>query len=623
MNRLSISRYRRILTVLVTFCLTLMTMPCVNAEETDPGSGQPVSEMPAEAEEEELGEPETEEPADEDAGEPADIEMPEEDEAPFETEPDEPSETETEESAEEAQTLTANGTWVHDKNGWWYRMGNGTYPVSQWLSVNGQNYYFDSRGYMLTGWQHINDSWYYLGNNGAMVSSVWVENYYLKADGVMAVSEWVDDGKYYVGTDGKWIPDRWVHNQNGWQYRLGDGTWLESRWLFINGKYYYFGSNGYMQTGWQYVNGSWYYLDSSGAMVSSIWIENYYLKADGVMAFSEWVDDGKYYVGEDGKWIKYYGITGWQRDSSGWWYSRGDGTYPISEWEYIDNKYYYFNKKGYMYTGWLLYGGHWYYLDRSGAMYTGWLKYNDKWYFMKDSGEMAVSEAVGEYYVDESGVWLKEYNRQLIVAEGISSENIFMKGIDISSWQGDIDLSYYKDGFVIIRASWGEHEDLKVRRNMDLCEQLGIPYGVYCYSYALSEEKAVDEADYLLAIIKDRDIQCGVWFDMEDSDGYKARNGINPTDSVISAMCRAFCGRITEAGYHAGIYASYNWFRNYITDCDEYDKWVAHWGVNDGELNINLSDFGVIHQYTSNPLDKNVMYVDLSHFADEAETDQE
>lgn len=189
-----------------------------------------------------------------------------------------------------------------------------------------------------------------------------------------------------------------------------------------------------------------------------------------------------------------------------------------------------------------------------------------------------------------------------------------MHGIDISSWQGDIDLNPYKGQFVIIRAGYGRgNVDAKAVRNMDLCEKLGIPYGVYWYSYALSVDDAKAEAKMCLDTIRGRKIQVGVWFDMEDADNYKRQRGaLNKV--LVSAMCYAFCEIVENAGYYTGIYSSLSWFDDMITGCDRFDKWVAAWGSNNGQLTTDTSDMGSLHQYTSKPLDKDVMYVPLSRF---------
>lgn len=92
--------------------------------------------------------------------------------------------------------------------------------------------------------------------------------------------------------------------------------------------------------------------------------------------------------------------VGWNRDATGWFYVSSDKTRSVSKWEKISGKYYYFNAKGYMQTGWLEEGGKWYYLlPGSGALATGWKQLGGKWYFFKSSGAMATGwQKIG-------GVW--------------------------------------------------------------------------------------------------------------------------------------------------------------------------------------------------------------------------
>ena len=189
---------------------------------------------------------------------------------------------------------------------------------------------------------------------------------------------------------------------------------------------------------------------------------------------------------------------------------------------------------------------------------------------------------------------------------------IYKYGIDISAWQGNIDLAPYKDKFVIIRGGYSTTVDKKAVRNMNLCEKLGIPYGVYWYSYALNVKRAKEEAAACLALIKNRKLKLGVWFDMEDADGYKKKNGF-PSNQTISDMCNAFCAAVEKAGYYTGVYASESWLLNRIKGV-KYPKWVASWGTNNGKLQKTKADLGIMHQYTSKPLDKDVIYAPLSSF---------
>lgn len=193
-----------------------------------------------------------------------------------------------------------------------------------------------------------------------------------------------------------------------------------------------------------------------------------------------------------------------------------------------------------------------------------------------------------------------------------------MYGIDISKHNGDINLEQYKGQFVIIRVGYGHfHLDEKFERNVNECKRLGIPFGVYHYSYALNEADAEAEAKGVLnAIAKYKnDIKVGVWFDMEDADGYKRKHGFKFSNSTIAPICYKFCKMIEDAGYYSGIYTSSSWL-DYVKGLnDRFDKWVANWGKNDGTQHTNTSQSGTIQQYTSKPLDRNIMYADLSRYS--------
>lgn len=193
-----------------------------------------------------------------------------------------------------------------------------------------------------------------------------------------------------------------------------------------------------------------------------------------------------------------------------------------------------------------------------------------------------------------------------------------MYGIDISKHNGNINLEPYKGQFVIIRVGYGHfHLDEKFERNVAECKRLGIPFGVYHYSYALNEADAEAEARGVLnAIAKYKnDIKVGVWFDMEDADGYKKKHGFKFSNSTIAPICYKFCKMIEDAGYYSGIYTSSSWLQYVKGLNDRFDKWVASWGKNDGSQHTNTSQSGTIQQYTSKPLDKNIMYADISRYS--------
>lgn len=241
---------------------------------------------------------------------------------------------------------------------------------------------------------------------------------------------------------------KWELDGTGWRWQYGDGTYAKDCWVLVGGTWYYMGSDTYMLTGWQTINGAkyyldpgsgamkigwllldgkWYYLNGSGAMVSNgwTWIGSgcYYFDEDGVMSADTWVGD--YYVDASGAWVQGWVKPGWIASGGRWWYRHKDGGYTASNWELIDGHWYYFDGAGWMTTGWQLVGGSWYYMDGSGVMQTGWLEQDEakyylsssgamltgwqiidsKWYYFNASGVMEKDTWIGDYYVDEKGVW--------------------------------------------------------------------------------------------------------------------------------------------------------------------------------------------------------------------------
>lgn len=184
-------------------------------------------------------------------------------------------------------------------------------------------------------------------------------------------------------------------------------------------------------------------------------------------------------------------------------------------------------------------------------------------------------------------------------------------GVDVSVHNGSIDLS--GNDFVIIRASYATKEDESFRANVKKCEMLNIPYGVYVYDYAYDVAGGVEQAEFVLDLIKDMNVTCGVWFDQEDADGFKANNGLLNREHITS-VTNAFLDVVSRAGYYCGVYSTPSWFNEYMPEVS-CNKWIAHWNVNDGLEHDDFSDIGVMHQYTSVPLDKNVCYVPLSELA--------
>lgn len=267
---------------------------------------------------------------------------------------------------------------------------------------------------------------------------------------------------------------------------------------------------------------------------------------------------------------------------------------PNGEVVKVFNKGDYFDYN-YKYIG----NGHRYVVNKSGNDYT----------FVAVSGSETYGEDkwadIGEVPLDKP-----EENPKPVKPEQKPSEDVLLNGIDISEHNGDIDLK--GNDFVIIRATWGTNTDKWFKRNVEKCESLKIPYGVYCYSYALNDEQAKEEAEYIINEIKGHNVQCGVWFDMEDADNYKQKNGAL-NERNCTSFTNIFCKILKDNGYFVGVYSTPDWFNRLVKT--EYPKWFAHWGTNDGTRQQDYRGQCLLHQYTSNPLDKNVSYVPLAELA--------
>lgn len=148
-----------------------------------------------------------------------------------------------------------------------------------------------------------------------------------------------------------------------------------------------------------------------------------------------------------------------------------------------------------------------------------------------------------------------------------------MKLIDVSEHQGRIDWEKVKpqiDG-AILRCGYGmdieKQDDTYFKRNADECTRLGIPFGVYLYSYADNNEKAKSEAAHVLRLIKQYKLSFPVYYDLEEAG----------TEKGAIERANIFGDIIEKAGYWCGVYANLNWWNNYLNGLERFTKWVAQY----------------------------------------------
>ena len=337
------------------------------------------------------------------------------------------------------------------------------------------------------GWVKSGNAWYLYNQNGTLVRNTWVGNYWLGADGRMATNAWVDGGRYYVGSNGAWvkgaqnqaatntIKQGWTKIGNAWYFynhgKVVANAWIGNYWLgadgrmatnaWVDGGRYYVGTDGSwvkgaqntttVKNGWVKEGYTWYYY-KNGSVVRNAWSGNYWLGADGRMATNAWVDNNRYYVGNDGAWVKGAQNTttvknGWVKEGSTWYYYKNgsvvrnawsgnywlgaDGRMATNSW--VDNNRYYVGNNGAWVKGaqnttsvksdWVKEGNAWYYYKNGSIVRNAWVGN----YWLGADGRMATNSWVdnNRYYVGNNGAWAKGADRTASKSENNTNSTTY------------------------------------------------------------------------------------------------------------------------------------------------------------------------------------------------------
>ena len=133
--------------------------------------------------------------------------------------------------------------------------------------------------------------------------------------------------------------------------------------------------------------------------------------------------------------------------------------------------------------------------------------------------------------------------------------------IDVSYHNGVINWERVKASGcagAILRCGYGDdiasQDDKQWIRNLAECERLGIPVGVYLYSYATCDRQAQSELAHILRLIKGHTFQLPIFIDVEEPG----------TQNYAPRCCEIVCDGLKANGYTPGIYASLSWFNNYL-----------------------------------------------------------
>ena len=187
----------------------------------------------------------------------------------------------------------------------------------------------------------------------------------------------------------------------------------------------------------------------------------------------------------------------------------------------------------------------------------------------------------GKWYGDEvhgNGTVTEDFYKYFGIAKTQQTSGSLAKGIDVSYAQGVIDWEKVKASglvdFAILRAGYGRETtqvDTQFERNYAVCKRLGIPVGVYWYSYATTVAEAEQEAKVCLQTIRGRQFEYPVAFDIEETRCFPQAD----------TLCAAFCGALEKTGYYTAIYTFKSALEQYF-DSDtksRYDVFLSHVGV--------------------------------------------
>ena len=491
-----------------------------------------------------------------------------------------------------------------------------------WSYQGGKWYYALSGGKVFRGdWKKIGGVWYAFHDNGVMYSHEWSGNYFLKADGAMADNEWVFDKNYnswfYIKPGGIYARNEW----KGDYYLKGGGYMAKSEFIYdskYQATYYLDVSGKYVRDQWKEINGKWYHFRKYGEMDTSKWIGSYYVKSDGAMAASELVYDPTYnssfYFDENGKYLN----KQWKEIDGDWYYFKDGGYIAKNEWvgsyfvkgngrmaknemqyDQSTGSSYYFKEDGtFAKNYWAKVGGYWYYFKGNGKVARKeWIENK---YYVLDNGKMATGTHIIDHYqyvFDGSGNilskkavdigWVEKDGKRYFYngASQRLGDETTKKVMDISEHQGHISNweGIIKDNdidAVIVRIGYSGAEDKHLAHNISELNRLGVPYGIYLYTYASTEADGVEDAEQTIALIKKYNIKptYPIYFDLED---WRYTNGAKsaPTDTTTWVkIWKAYRDKMAKAGYtNVRIYSYQYLLQNRLNDPEilKYVDWVA------------------------------------------------
>ena len=256
------------------------------------------------------------------------------------------------------------------------------------------------------------------------------------------------------------------------------------------------------------------------------------------------------------------------------------------------------------------------------------IKTENSWRF--ENGTWNGAYEMASFALDDFEPWTN-VDGSYINSNGDVIKGALARGIDVSEWQGKIDWEKVIDddvSFAIIRCGSSlSYDDKYWEYNASECERLGLPYGVYFYSYANDVEEAQKEAEHCLKLLKGHDVSYPVYLDLEDDwiryeNGGKDRdddgNKIPRSSAEIAEVAKVFIDTVSAAGYEVSVYANTDWWNNVLTDSYfsqfSSSRWVAQYystcTYQGSYMMWQCTSSGKIDGITANSVDINMIYTD-------------
>lgn len=230
--------------------------------------------------------------------------------------------------------------------------------------------------------------------------------------------------------------------------------------------------------------------------------------------------------------------------------------------------------KGYYYEDdekvtddWVHSDGKRYYVGENGRKLVGWNRIGSSYYFFNQKGN--------------------NYQQGKPIGAQITklSNQVVTMGIDVSTWQGKVNWNQVKQSgvdFVMIRVGYGKGRygtkkctvDNRFRSYVEGASQVGIPIGIYFYSYATSEEDALEEAEFTIGQLEGIPISFPVAYDIEDAHILN-----KTTNELRTSMTKTYMDTIAAAGYYPMYYCNQGWYNDHLDseELEDYDFWYARY----------------------------------------------